>query len=70
MPIVVSCDQELRVLPLASMNTRDSLLVSLILMALQQHRTVDLKVPQTDGSLLVTCCDQTAIREEGHAAEL
>jgi len=52
------------------MDAGDRVIVLLALMALQQNRAVDLKVPKSDGSILVTSGNKTAVVKESHTTDL
>ena len=61
MTIVITSDQILRVLPLASGDAGDSFTVAPIIWAFKQDRAIDLQVPQSDGTLLVASGYQAAV---------
>ena len=68
MTIVITSDQILGILPLASGDAGDSFTVAPVIWAFKQDRAIDLQVPQSDGTLLVASGHQAAVWQEGHAA--
>lgn len=68
MSVVGATQQDLTVFPYDALDARNGVCVLLFFVAFEQHRRINLQVPQPAGAVLMTCGNQATIVEERHTS--